>query len=564
MSNFFNLYPFYRQLSLPRWLFSVTFGIITSVAAAMPVEAAKTIYFVYTPLSLSLRVSSLEAFAEDGTVNKNLAFYMNLAGVTDEEKALFREALLKPIEVDPVLLSRLLNTDEGKRILNYFGKVTNIQGGRNGKYILRGAMIKAALDPEGLSLLNFLRQLPTNVQIDIAKSLTLANQVEIIVKGTRLFIEEIAQLSEMEASSASSVDFDQLPDLRQPGTYSVEQQTWTLTDASRQRQFYVDVYKPQQWREGKAPVVVISHGLSSKPEGFATQAKHLASYGYVVALPQHPGSDAQQTQDLIEGYSRQVFRLNEFIDRPLDISYTLDELERRNATEFDERLALDNVGVFGHSFGGYTALAVAGATIDFDHLALDCADELGELNTSLLLQCRALQLERNAYNFRDERVKAVFASNPVNASIFGPQGLSQIQIPVFIGAGSYDPATPFIFEQVRSFPWLIAPDRYLQLEEGQAHVDFSQLDAGITDMIETVGSLTLPDPQLLDDYTNAMMLAFFEVYIVNDPEYRPYLQSSYSNYLSQGQEFNAHLITGASSEKLNQAIEQFIVENNID
>ena len=564
MSKFFKLYASSHQFSLPRWLFSVTFGIITSVAAAMPVEAAKTIYFVYTPLSLSLRVSSLEAFAEDGTVNKNLAFYMNLAGVTDEEKAIFREALLKRVEVDPVLLSRLLNTDEGKRILSYFGRVTNIQGGRNGKYILRGAMIKAALDPEGLTLLNFLRQLPTNVQIDIAKSLTLANQVEIIVKGTRLFIEEIAKLSEMEAGSASSVDFDQLPDLRQPGTFSVEQQTWMLNDSSRQRKIYVDVYKPQQWREGKTPVVIISHGLSSKPEDFAERAKHLASYGYVVALPQHPGSDAQQTLDLIEGYSRQVFRLNEFIDRPLDISYTLDELERRNATEFDGRLALDNVGVFGHSFGGYTALAVAGATIDFDHLALDCADELGELNTSLLLQCRALQLERNAYNFRDERVKAVFASNPVNASIFGPQGLSQIQIPVFIGAGSYDPATPFIFEQVRSFPWLTTSDRYLQLEEGQAHVDFSQLDAGITDMIETVGSLTLPDPQLLDDYTNAMMLAFFEVYIVNNPKYRTYLQPSYSNYLSQEQEFKTHLITGASSEKLSQAIEQFIVDNNID
>ena len=564
MNNFFRLYPSSPQLSLPRWLFSVTFGTIASVATVMPVEAAKTIFFVYTPLMESLQVSSLEAFAEDGTVNKNLAFYMNLAGVTDEEKAIFREALRKPIKIDPVLLSRLLNTDEGKRILNYFGKVTNIQGGRNGKYILRGAMIKAALDPEGLTLLNFLRQLPTNVQIDIAKSLTLANQVEIIVKGTRLFIEEIAKLSEMEAESASSVDFDQLPDLRQPGTFGIEQQTWMLNDASRRRKFYVDVYKPQQWREGKTPVLIISHGLSSKPEDFAEQAKHLASYGYVVALPQHPGSDAQQTLDLIEGYSRQVFRLNEFIDRPLDVSYTLDELERRNATEFDGRLALDNVGVFGHSFGGYTALAVAGATIDFDHLALDCADELGKLNTSLLLQCRALQLERNAYNFRDERVKAVFASNPVNASIFGPQGLSQIQIPVFIGAGSYDPATPFIFEQVRSFPWLSNSDRYLQLEEGQAHVDFSQLDAGITDMIETVGSLTLPDPQLLDDYGNAMMLAFFEVYIANDPEYRPYLQPSYSNYLSQGQEFQAHLITGASSEKLNQAIEQFIVENNID
>ncbi len=112
----------------------------------------------------------------------------------------------------------------------------------------------------------------------------------------------------------------------------------------------------QQWREGKTPVVVISHRLGSRPEDFAKRAQYLADYGYVVALPQHIGSDYQQQPALIKGYSRQVFLTDEFIDHLLDVSYVIDELERRNAKEFDGRLALDNVGIFGHSFGGYTAL----------------------------------------------------------------------------------------------------------------------------------------------------------------------------------------------------------------
>ncbi len=553
-----------HQFFLDRWLQSLTLGIVTVVATAMPIKAAEKIYFIYPPVSQSLRISSLEAFAEDGTINKDLSFYLNLAGVDDQEKAKFREVLLKRAELDPIIVSRFFKTEIGEDILERIGSIINIQGGSNGKYALRGAMVLAALDDEGLSLLNFLRQLPTNIQIDLTKALKLEQLTEKVVKATKLFSEEeIPQLSAMEVADAPTIDFADLPDLRQPGTYGVEKQTWNLTDDSRQRTFYVDVYRPKQWREGKTPVVVISHGLGSQPEDFAQRAQHLASYGYVVALPQHIGSDYQQQLALIKGYSRQVFLTDEFINRPLDVSYVLDELERRNAREFDGRLALDRVGVFGHSFGGYTALAIAGATFDFDHLERECAIGRGRLNTALLLQCRALDLERKTYNFRDERVIAVLAHNPVNRSIFGPEGLSQIQIPVLLGSGSYDPATPFVFEQLGSFTWLNVPDKYLVLEEGQTHVDISQLDAGASEMIDSFAKVTLPETQLLDDYSNATMLAFSEVHIANNADYRPYLQSSYLAYLSQEQEFKSYLISNASSEKLSQAIEQFKRDNDI-
>ncbi len=553
-----------HQFFLGRWLQSLTLGIVTVVATAMPIKAAEKIYFIYPPISQSLRVSSLEAFAEDGTINKDLSLYLDLAGVDDQEKAKFREALLKRAELDPIIVSRFFKTEIGEDILKRIGSIINIQGGSNGKYALRGAMVLAALDDEGLSLLNFLRQLPTNIQIDLTKALKLEQLTEKVVKATKLFSEEeIPQLSAMEVADAPTIDFADLPDLRQPGTYGVEKQTLNLTDDSRQRTFYVDVYRPQQWREGKTPVVVISHGLGSQPEDFAQRAQHLASYGYVVALPQHIGSDYQQQLALIKGYSRQVFLTDEFINRPLDVSYVIDELERRNAREFDGRLALDSVGVFGHSFGGYTALAIAGATFDFDHLERECAIGRGRLNTALLLQCRALDLERKTYNFRDERVIAVLAHNPVNRSIFGPEGLSQIQIPVLLGSGSYDPATPFVFEQLGSFTWLNVPDKYLVLEEGQTHVDISQLDAGASEMIDSFAKVTLPETQLLDDYSNATMLAFSEVHIANNADYRPYLQSSYLAYLSQEQEFKSYLISNASSEKLSQAIEQFKRDNDI-
>ena len=563
----------FYQSSLSRWLVSLALGVSTTALMAMPLKAAEKIYFYYSPLIDSLRVSSLELFAEEGTVNEDLGFYLKLAGVSDEEKKQFREILNKKVDLEPVVLSRLLNTDEGERLLKFFGEVINIQGGGNGQYALRGAIVEAAFDEEGLTLMNLFRQLATNVQFDLRKAIALQKDLELIVQATKQFSAEIARLSEQEIAQETDANFAQLADLRELGTYGIKQQTWKLSDRDRDhavpgspdRKMYVNVYQPDQWRSGKTPVVIISHGLSSRPEEFTEKAEHLASHGFFVVLPQHPGSDAQYSKEFQTGFHKDIFSLNSFIDRPLDISFTLDALEKRNATDFESKLDLENVGIYGHSFGGYTALAVAGAnpTPNFAQLERDCDREVQQFNTALLLECRALQLERQDHNFRDERIQAVIASNAVNASIFGDQGLSQIQIPVALGAGSYDPATPFVFEQARSFPWIDSSERYLALEQGKTHIDLSKLDGGASRLLKTVPNLHLPSPQMISSYETAMTLAFFEVYIANNPDYRPYLQPSYAAYLSEGEEFKAYLITGASSDNLTQAIEQWKKEHDV-
>ena len=560
-----SLTKIWNQNSWLRRLSLFTFSTVASLNISFSVVAAETIRFVTSAVRLDIKVSELQTYAEEGKLSRQLRSYFNIAGASEEDKAAFRKALTTKVEIDPLLLSRVLNTEEGERLLEYFGQVINVQGGRNGKFLLRGALVTSALEEEGLTLINVLNNLATNVEINISQAIVMARLIDTVVQASYLFAEEIGNLAEAEAEQDEPINFSELPDLRQPGQYQVVKQRWNLTDSSRNRPFYVDVYQPQQGRAEQNSVIVISHGLSSSPEDFSKRAEHLASYGYVVALPQHRGSDVKQTEDFLEGNSRQIFQRNEFIDRPLDISYTLDELERRNKSEFGGKLDLDNVGVFGHSFGGYTVLAVAGATPNFERLERVCAIELGKLNTALLLQCRALKLERKNYNFRDERVKAVYTINPVAFGVFGPQELQNIEIPAFMAAGSFDPATPFVFEQTSTYPNLTkSPSTYLQLQQGQAHVDFSELDAGITDLLGEVGNLTLPSPTLLDDYTNSLMLAFFKVHISQDKDYQPFLQSSYAIYLSEGEDFKTNLITKDSSAELNQFIEKFTDERRIE
>ena len=557
------IHPWYRQFFRPRSLASLTLSFFATAATAFPLQAAEKILFVFTPLNLSLQVKSLELFAEDGTINNDLGFYINLTGASKEEIAQFREAMTKKVEVNPVLLSRVLNTEIGEDLLSRIGRTLNIQGGSSGKYAIRAALVQAAFEPGGLTLLNFFNKLPVNIQINLERALQVARAIEVTVQGTEYATQVIKDLSAQEAAANPPTDFANLPDLRELGNFGIQHQRWNLTDVSRQRSFYVEVYQPQQWRSGKTPVVIISHGLSSRPEDYANRAKHLASHGYFVALPQHIGSDTKRTENFLTGLFRQPFDRSDFIDRPRDISFLIDELARRNPTEFGGRLDLNNVGVYGHSFGGYAAMAVAGATIDFNYLQQQCDLDYPRPNTSLLLQCRALKLDQKQYDFRDERVKAVIGANPVNRAIFGPQGLGKVKIPTLIAGGNYDPATPFVFEQILSFPWLQTPNKYLLMMEGQAHVDFSQLDAGMTKTIESITQLTLPSPDLIEDYSNAVTLAFFEVYIANNPKYEIYLQPSYFKHLSEGQEFKAYLVTGNSALKLKQITQDFKEEHGI-
>jgi predicted dienelactone hydrolase len=439
-------------------------GLFAATMTALPLKAAEEVEFVYTPLVFSVSVASLETFAKEGKIDANLKQF--LARVTPEAREQFREALLTKIDINPVLLSRFFNSVMGADMLSRLGKGITIEGGINGKYALRGAIVSAAFEPGGLTLLNVLKKFPNNIQLQGEEILGLAKTINYAVYVAEIFIKDMRLWTAEEAAAVKPpINYTSLPDLRQRGSFQVKKEVWNLTDSSRNRSLYVNVYIPQTFREGKTPVIIFSHGLASRPEDYAQAIEHLASYGFLVAAPQHPGSDTQYLQGMLGGYYRNIFDGNEFINRPKDISFVIDELARRNPSQFQGQLDLTNVGVAGHSFGGYTSLAVAGAQIDFDNLAQDCNRPYSGINIAILLECRALELPRQVYNFRDERVAAVFAANPVNRSIFGEKGLSKISIPVLLGSGSYDPAANPIFEQAIPFTWLKTPDKYLAMVE---------------------------------------------------------------------------------------------------
>lgn len=515
--------------------------LISPVVMPQAAQGAERIYLSYGLLELSLPVQSLATYAKEGIIDRELAVYTNRLDSQQLEQ--LRTILLARVDVQPLAISQFLYSSQGEIILQRVSQIIETRAGQPGFYAIRAALIKAAVSPEGLTLLNVLEKFPTyGIRINSARGFQIFQELSNLIQRTSIasaaieqqFQREVEQqqarpISTLSATSDSIArnlypnSFSQ-PDLRQPGSITFSQETFSLYDARRQRRFPVELYLPQQGGR-LAPLIVISHGLGSNRETFAYLAAHLASYGFAVAVPEHPGSNAEQLQAVANGLASEVTTPAELIDRPLDIKFLLDELQRSHGG----RINVQNVGVLGQSFGGYTALALMGAGINFEQLQKECDPSNLSLNLSLLLQCRAIELPAREYQLSDERVKAAIAINPVGSVIFGKSEFSGIQAPLMLVAGSDDTVAPALPEQIRPFTWLNTPDRYLVLLQQGTHFSTLQRSDQDLPLPETVLG---PGSEVAKDYMKALSVAFFQTYIANNPEYGVYLSASYAKHLS--------------------------------
>jgi predicted dienelactone hydrolase len=141
-------------------------------------------------------------------------------------------------------------------------------------------------------------------------------------------------------------------------------------DAGRDRDVPVKIYYPKD-PSAPAPIVVFSHGLGGSREHYEYLGRHWAGCGLVSVHVQHAGSD-----DAVWKKSAPDERMNSLrgatmdpantLNRPRDVSFVIDQLTKANADEKSSlhgRLDPARIGVAGHSYGGFTAMAIAGQAV---------------------------------------------------------------------------------------------------------------------------------------------------------------------------------------------------------
>jgi predicted dienelactone hydrolase len=198
----------------------------------------------------------------------------------------------------------------------------------------------------------------------------------------------------------------------------------------------------------RRPLILLSHGFGGTAADLAWLGTALAAHGFIAAAVNHPGNNGLEDKT-VEGTSLMWLRA---VDLSALIDAVLDD------KTFGNRIDPARIGAAGHSFGGYTVIALAGGLSDPARLQAFCrspaADALctSQPDVVSMGQVRMARLESDpdfkqrygkaGNSYRDARVRAVFAMAPGPGPVFTPESLGEITIPVAIVTGSADEIVP--------------------------------------------------------------------------------------------------------------------------
>lgn len=121
---------------------------------------------------------------------------------------------------------------------------------------------------------------------------------------------------------------------------------------------------PVRHGDGRFPLILFSHGAFGIRYQSVSYTIPLASHGYVVMSPDHEGNTLYDL--LLHGYDPSGLG-DSALDRPLDLQFLLKKATEWDAdptSEFYKTIETDNVGITGHSFGGYTCFAATNLNMD--------------------------------------------------------------------------------------------------------------------------------------------------------------------------------------------------------
>ena len=236
-------------------------------------------------------------------------------------------------------------------------------------------------------------------------------------------------------------------------------QSLVLHDASRDRDVPVKVTYPRGQNSGpRFPVILFSPEAGSSKDAYGYLVNYWAQHGYTCVTLTHKGSDAfllKRGKPLasLRAIIQSTQKDENLVNRPEDISFVIDSLPdiEESVPDLKDRIDPTRLGVAGHSFGAYTALAVAGAVA---HLS-----------------------DGTPRSFQDNRAVCFIALSPPGTSTpgFDAESFRPILRPVLTMSGSQDRGLngePAAWRQ-EAFKRMPLHHKFQIVLQGAGHMDFN-------------------------------------------------------------------------------------------
>ncbi|MGC5701856.1 alpha/beta fold hydrolase [Pseudomonas sp. NFXW11] len=229
----------------------------------------------------------------------------------------------------------------------------------------------------------------------------------------------------------------------------------TVADASNQRPLHVALWYPtnataplQTWAENPVfqgvqavkdaapsqtahPLVVLSHGYRGNWRNLSWLAPALVAQGYIVAAPDHPGTTS---------FDQRPAEAAKLWERPKDLRRVIDTLLKDStlAGSVDPQ----RIAAIGHSLGGWTVTALAGARYSPQLFLEECQKHPNPRLCGLGPELGITQDNQGPLgaDLGDPRVKAVVLLDLGMARGFVPESLSAVKTPALVLAAGVDNA----------------------------------------------------------------------------------------------------------------------------
>jgi predicted dienelactone hydrolase len=189
-------------------------------------------------------------------------------------------------------------------------------------------------------------------------------------------------------------------------------------------------------------LILLSHGTSGTELNHHNLGTRLARDGYLVVAVRHPGDNWQDRSLVTSG--------RYLSERPLQLSRVLDALLA--SPEWGTRIPAERIGAVGHSAGGYSVLALAGAQAEPQRSAQHCRTVQDDPGYCSLAKGSAVNdypaapasaaastaaPDAKPVSVVDRRIRAVVALAPM-AVVFTPESLAAIKVPVRVIMAEHD------------------------------------------------------------------------------------------------------------------------------
>lgn len=275
------------------------------------------------------------------------------------------------------------------------------------------------------------------------------------------------------------------------------------------------------------PLVLFSHGNKGVNFQSYSFTSFLASHGFFVASCNHRGNTMFDNPDDAEMAAIAL-------ERPYDIAFVYRKMQEFNQDPehpFYQKMSLEEVGMAGHSFGGYTALMVAGGTVDVDAAAARCqAGTTSDVFCPYIGYWPAGEVISRPAGL--EAMTCTLAMAPGGYGAFGDEGLAGITMPVMIMAGIIDEWMPLDAEPRPIYAALTGTAYKLEIERA-GHMNFTDicripLNQLIPDLAEMCDPNVYLDADRSFEIINPFAAAFFRRHLKGETGMDAYLSTDFA------------------------------------